>query len=604
MGCSLFFKESDMIKGTPLLIVEDSLTQALQLQYFLEEQGFSVSTASNGVEALSCLSVEKPRLVISDIMMPEMNGYELCRQIKADPELRELPVILLTSLSNPHDVIKALECGADNFVTKPYNKDFLLSRIQNILLNQELRKHAKSEMSIEIMFGGRKHFITSDRMQILDLLFSTYENAVEKNKELEKAYEDLVAMQRELEIRNAELQRLNGIKNQFLGMAAHDLRTPLGVILAYSEFLLLEASGVLTAEQVEFLSAIKSSSEFILRVVNDLLDISKIEAGRLELDLKPTDLISLIEHNVSLNSLLARHKDIHVLYHYDTDRDLTDMMLDQSKIEQVLNNLISNAIKFSHPGSTIRIEVGEEEGEAVVSVRDEGPGIPPDEIDKLFTPFQTTSVTSTRGEKSAGLGLVIVRKMVEGHKGRVWVESELGKGSVFRFTLPIIRPAADSSKAHAAPVAAAVAEAAPEEDPHSPVDKPGETLCPSRTLRILLAEDVMVNQRMASRILEKSGFVVSVASNGREAVDIYRKEAFDLILMDVDMPVMDGLEATQAIRRLEKDAASRVPIIAMTGHAMKDDREKCMEAGMDGYISKPVDPRRLVEIISGLVSCE
>lgn len=129
-------------------------------------------------------------------------------------------------------------------------------------------------------------------------------------------------------------------------------------------------------------------------------------------------------------------------------------------------------------------------------------------------------------------------------------------------------------------------------------------MCPSRTLRILLAEDVMVNQRMASRILEKSGFVVSVASNGREAVDIYRKEAFDLILMDVDMPVMDGLEATQAIRRLEKDAASRVPIIAMTGHAMKDDREKCMEAGMDGYISKPVDPRRLVEIISGLVSCE
>lgn len=199
---------------------------------------------------------------------------------------------------------------------------------------------------------------------------------------------------------------------------------------------------------------------------------------------------------------------------------------------------------------------------------------------------------------------MIVRKMVEGHKGRVWVESELGKGSVFRFTLPIVRPAADSSKAHAAPVAAAVAEAAPEEDPHSPVDKPGETLCPSRTLRILLAEDVMVNQRMASRILEKSGFVVSVASNGREAVDIYRKEAFDLILMDVDMPVMDGLEATQAIRRLEKDAASRVPIIAMTGHAMKDDREKCMEAGMDGYISKPVDPRRLVEIISGLVSCE
>lgn len=170
------------------------------------------------------------------------------------------------------------------------------------------------------------------------------------------------------------------------------------MILAYSEFLLLEASGVLTAEQVEFLSAIKSSSEFILRVVNDLLDISKIEAGRLELDLKPTDLISLIEHNVSLNSLLARHKDIHVLYHYDTDRDLTDMMLDQSKIEQVLNNLISNAIKFSHPGSTIRIEVGEEEGEAVVSVRDEGPESRPMRSTSSLPPFRQPA-SRARGER-------------------------------------------------------------------------------------------------------------------------------------------------------------------------------------------------------------
>ena len=174
-----------------ILLVEDSQTQALQLQRFLEENGYRVSIAKNGVEALRSINQNKPTIVISDVVMPEMDGYELCRQIKSDGELRKIPVILLTTLSNPEDIIMGLECGADNFVIKPYDESFLISRILYILANLELRRDVRSEMGLDIFFAGRRHFINSDRLQILDLLFSTYESAVQKNRELERTNKEL-----------------------------------------------------------------------------------------------------------------------------------------------------------------------------------------------------------------------------------------------------------------------------------------------------------------------------------------------------------------------------------------------------------------------------
>ena len=174
-----------------ILVVEDSPTQALQLSNLLEEAGYHVLAAVNGAEALRQISDSPPALVISDIMMPEMDGYELCGHIKKQPETKNIPVILITSLTEPEDIVKGLECGADNFVTKPYEEELLLSQVEYMMVNRSIRKNSRSEMAIEVFFAGKKHLINSDRIQILDLLFSIYENSLQQKRELEKSNQKL-----------------------------------------------------------------------------------------------------------------------------------------------------------------------------------------------------------------------------------------------------------------------------------------------------------------------------------------------------------------------------------------------------------------------------
>ena len=255
--------------------------------------------------------------------------------------------------------------------------------------------------------------------------------------ELARLNNELVTTQRELVKRNTELERLNEVKNQFIGVAAHDLRNPLQVIEGYSQLLLDKVFGELTPEQHKFISAIRKNSDFMLKLITDLLYISKIESGKLQLELMETDLIALLERNVELNRLLAERKQISIRFTHEGD--FPALTVDAPKIEQVLNNLIGNALKFSHPHTTVEVAASRRGMEAVVSVKDEGQGIPENEIDKLFIPFENLSVKSTGGEPSTGLGLAIVKRIVEGHGGRLRVESRVGVGSTFSFSLPSIK---------------------------------------------------------------------------------------------------------------------------------------------------------------------
>ncbi|HEY0099891.1 MAG TPA: HAMP domain-containing sensor histidine kinase [Pyrinomonadaceae bacterium] len=265
-----------------------------------------------------------------------------------------------------------------------------------------------------------------------------FDGDTELYNELARLNNELVTAQREMIKRNIELERLNEVKNQFIGVAAHDLRNPLQVIEGYSQILLDKHFGELTAEQHKFISVIRKNSDFMLNLITDLLYISKIEAGKLQLELKETDLAALLERNVELNRLMAGQKQINILFTHR--EDLPALLIDAPKIEQVLNNLISNGIKFSHPGSKVEVWATKREREVVVSVRDEGQGIPANEIDRLFIPFENLSVKSTGGEQSTGLGLAIVKRIVEGHGGSIWVQSESGVGSNFSFSLPFIEP--------------------------------------------------------------------------------------------------------------------------------------------------------------------
>lgn len=417
-----------------ILIAEDSPTQALKLQMILEEKDYEVLVGTNGKEALALIDESNlPDLIISDIIMPEMDGYEFCSRVKQNSKTKEIPFILLTQLSKPDDVIKGLQAGADNFISKPYSNKFIFDRITDILLNREIRKRSPNlDIELEIYFGGQKYKLNSNRLQILDLLLSTYYNAINKNQELEYKNEELKRLHKKLEISNVQLQKLNDEKNQWLGIAAHDLRSPLATVTSF--LYILEENA--TEEQKEIFPLVNMMLEYMLKLISEVLDYSKIEAGKLDLKKEIFNIIPAIEESIMLNNILGAKKNIKV--HLDNSEQNITVNADKNKLQQIMDNLLSNAFKYSERNTNVFVNVAVIENEVQIKITDQGKGIPSKELGKLFKPFATTSVTSTDGEESTGLGLVSVKKIVETHGGKIWVESEVGVGSQFIFTLPSI----------------------------------------------------------------------------------------------------------------------------------------------------------------------
>lgn len=250
--------------------------------------------------------------------------------------------------------------------------------------------------------------------------------------ELTRLNNELANIQRELFKKNAELEALNEQKNRFIGMAAHDLRNPLGVIFGSSQCMMESMN--LNEEQMEFAAMINDSSKFMLELVNDILDISKIESGKVELKISGQDLNEIIKDSVKVNKIMAARKNIEL--NFENSSRQIPVNIDIHKIRQVLDNLISNAIKFSFPGSAVEVAAGLKDGAALVCVKDSGQGIAEDELHKLFQPFSRTSTQSTAGEMNTGLGLAICKKIIESHGGKIWAESAVKKGTSFYFTLP------------------------------------------------------------------------------------------------------------------------------------------------------------------------
>jgi len=246
---------------------------------------------------------------------------------------------------------------------------------------------------------------------------------------------ELVNIQRELARKNFELEKANSLKNQFLGVVAHDLRNPLGVILGYTDFLLDEGSKTFKTEHIEFINIIKRSSEFMLNLINELLDYSAIESGEIKIEPEVFEFNKMILNSVQLNSVLAEAKKIKIIFTGINEK--CEIYADLLKIEQVLNNLITNAVKYSYSGSEVNVKLKKEDGFAIVSVEDKGIGIKKEDIEKLFKPFSKLTSKGTAGEKSIGLGLLIVKRIIKEHKGDIWVVSEPEKGSVFSFKIPL-----------------------------------------------------------------------------------------------------------------------------------------------------------------------
>jgi len=376
-------------------------------------------------------------------------------------------------------------------------------------------------------------------------------------------------------------------KSLFLANMSHEVRTPMNTVLGMLD---LTLDMDLSDEQKENLKTAKDAADNLLSLLNDILDLSRVEAGKINLEMIEINLRNIVKSVCKGMSLLAKKKDLDLVWNID-DNIPRFLVGDPVRIRQILVNLINNAIKFTFKG---KIEVNvklnsikEDESEVLISVADEGIGISKDHIKTIFDVFTQADDSTTRRYGGTGLGLAICKRLVETMGGRLWVESEEMKGSTFCFTAPFKVVKKDSI---------------PKDEDDSD-DESGEKTSskPAKEISVLVAEDNIVNQKIAVKLIEKKGWNVKAVDNGQKVLDLLDQEDFDVILMDAQMPVLDGFDTTKMIRENEKNTGKRIQIIALTARVMADDKKKCLEVGMDGHVSKPIDRLQLYEAVEKAV---
>jgi signal transduction histidine kinase len=449
-----------------VLIAEDSITQAMQLEHILEENGYDVTVVSNGSEALRSIEKSKPLIVISDIVMPEMDGYELCRQIKANESYRDISVILLTSLSQPQAVIWALQCGADKFITKPYDEKQLLSAIEHLQLNINLQSRQEIQEGISVSYRGESYRIMSNRLQILSLLLSTYETAMAKNADLMEAQDELKSLNKELEERvrkRTEILRievaerkavqaalltkneeLNAVTQQLWQAAklatmgelassvAHELNNPLAIVSLRIESLTAKAAQ--NDPRRRELEIIGHEVERMGNLVTSLLQFSR----RSQKQLSTVNICEDIESTIELVHYHLSKNNIQVIREFAPE--VPGIIADHQQLRQLFLNLFTNASDAMPKGGTLTIRAASlpEEKKIYIEVADTGTGIPPEILPKVMEPFYTTKPEG----KGTGLGLAICRRIAQEHGGTISIASEgiPGKGSIVRVSLSSIDP--------------------------------------------------------------------------------------------------------------------------------------------------------------------
>ncbi len=417
--------------GSPqplILIVEDSMIQAELLRRMLVQQGYRVTLAKDGAEGLAAARKEPPKVIISDVTMPVMDGYEMCRAVRQDDALKNIPVILLTTLSDPQDVISGLNAGAGFYVTKPFNEQYLLSLINTVMMNPPIYSEEKIEMELNI--GGEKHMVSAGPQQIMNLFISIYENAALKNRELLSAQDQLNKLNESLEEKTRELEEANKDLEGFAYSVSHDLRTPLRAIDGFSHQVLKRYEDKLDDEGTRYLKLVRDNTLKMGQLIDDILAFSRM--GRLGMSMAEVDMEGLAREVFEELLLVARGRDLAIEI-----KPLPHAHGDHAMLRQVWVNLLGNAIKFTSHSPAASIQVGSypEGKENVYFVKDNGAGFDMQYAEKLFGVFQR--LHSVEEFEGTGIGLAIVKRIITRHGGRVWADGKVNKGATFYFALPV-----------------------------------------------------------------------------------------------------------------------------------------------------------------------
>jgi CheY-like chemotaxis protein len=711
------------LRGARILAIDDSRTYLAELSKKLTANGFQVTTATSGAEGLTQLEQGAFHIAVVDVVMPEMDGFEVCRRARqwGGKNGKQLGLLILSGQENREVLLRALESGADDFVSKAQDMEVILAHIKSLVRRVRMMRHIQAinektyRQDIALREAEWRGQQAEERAKNAETRSALYE-------ELETIATELKRSKQELEVAKNAAEAANRAKSEFLANMSHEIRTPMNGIIGMTELLL---NTKITQGQRDYLHMVKDSADSLLRLLNDILDFSKIEAGKLALEAIDFYLRECVGDTVQTLAVRAAEKGLELAL--EVAPAVPEALIgDPGRLRQILVNLVGNAIKFTTTGEVL-VEVAQDSLKDSrvclhFAVRDTGVGIAVEKQQVIFEEFSQADNSTSRRFGGTGLGLAISSQLVTMMEGRIWVESEVGKGSTFHFTAIFDLQKETTSKPEVLPIlgdmpvmvvddnatnrrilqdmlagwkirmvavesgAAGLVEleraaqvgkpfglilldymmpgmtglefaervrARPEycecaiimlssarppdvinrclqldigcwlQKPVKQSDLlnalrtvfqkiPADNLPQDQTisrrpdhvpaLHILLAEDGVVNQQVAMGFLEMRGHQVVVASTGKEALAALEKQPFDVVLMDVHMPELDGIEAAMAIRAKEQTTGQHLPIIALTASAMKGDRERCLAAGMDGYVSKPFSAQELFEAVERRVT--
>jgi two-component system NtrC family sensor kinase len=561
-----------------ILVAEDSPTQADHLRFLLEGEGYRVDVVGNGRQGLERAQLTPPDLIISDVVMPEMDGYTFCQAVKSVDRTKRIPFVLLTERNTPADFVKGLQHGADNFITKPPG-DYLLERVRRIFENLDLRRQGRLDVEITLRVSDQQIVINADRQQMIELLFSTLEELVRANGSLQKAQQTIEEHARDLEVKVRERteQLLQTEKlatmGQLLAGVAHELNNPLAVVMGRTALLRQKLEGGPLGIQVE---KVAQAAERCARIVRNFLALARHRPP----ERQPVSLNQVVHEAVELLGYPLRVDNVEVML--DLVEDLPILWADPHQLHQVVVNFITNAhhaMRETPPPRqlTLTSRYDSETRRVSLEVADTGPGIPPGIQGRIFEPFFTTKPPG----QGTGLGLSLCQGLIEGHGGSIRAESQQGGGAVFVIELPVQAPPTAVPEARTAEPAAPIQEKV-----------------------ILVVDDEPEVVEVLADMLSADGHRVDTAENGAVALNKLRARgyAYDLILCDLRMPELDGPGLYEELQRRDPRLCRR--LVFLTGDVLSPRITEFLERTGAASLSKPFALEEVRQVVQSALPAQ